>query len=628
MRRFVKGAVLALAATALATPAATGAMAPPSSVRLNELSCETDWVEVVNTHATLSAAIGGWWLADDPAATAKAEAAYVFPAGTVLKPRAVFAVPAGTVPFGIGCDADDVHLIAQPGAVPVDRVVVPNLASGYTWARFGGTWSAGVPTLGAANAAVPAGAVVDAAAWMFDPSVETRVDLTIAQPEIDKLLVDPETYVAATFRMTNALNQRLPAKEPVVVGVRLKGNVGSRTSPVYGPGGLDIVDDKVGLKIKMNFSVKGQTLSGLKKLTFNNMVQDPTMTHEVLSYNLFRAYGIYAPRTGFVNVYINGVLRGLFLNIETYDEIALAWQFPDLAHAYEGEAALADDSGLTWVPSEITLANVVKGFEIDVGDEGDRSDLAALASALEDATGLPPAAKRLLDVDEIAAYFAVEKYVNHWDGYSGSTDYSPKNFYLLSDRSGRFQLAPWGTDQAWVPLKDFLSEVPPPEAFDTARGVLFNACLADDYCASVYRRTLADLAIRAAGVADAAWLLMLQHAASRVADTVRIADEALTFVTYDRTKTVMERRPADVQAYLSATATGRIRWTPSTRTLKKGTRITSAHLNAYSDVPGTFTYSVKLGRVLPVGRYWIKAHFTPTDPNRMASTKSLQFTVR
>ena len=91
--------------------------------------------------------------------------------------------------------------------------------------------------------------------------------------------------------------------------------------------------------------------------------------------------------------------------------------------------------------------------------------------------------------------------------------------------------------------------------------------------------------------------------------------------------TFIKQRPADVAAYLATVVTGEVRWAPSTLTLAKGSALTASHLNAYSDVPGTFTYSQPLGTRLPIGRTEVSVTFTPTDAARAPQTVSRVFTV-
>ena len=120
-----------------------------------------------------------------------------------------------------------------------------------------------------------------------------------------------------------------------MVGIRLKGGTGS-FRPLSG---------KAAFKIKFNFEnpkgEKGKKFLGLKKLTLNNMVQDPSMIHENLIYQAFRAVGVSASRTGYAYVRVNGDDYGLHLNIENVDDVALGKRFGTFQkppqHLYEGE---------------------------------------------------------------------------------------------------------------------------------------------------------------------------------------------------------------------------------------------------------------------------------------------------
>jgi CotH protein len=87
--------------------------------------------------------------------------------------------------------------------------------------------------------------------------------------------------------------------------------------------------------------------------------------------------------------------------------------------------------------------------------------------------------------------WAVEKYIDHWDGYSGHAEAGlrPNNYYLFSELSGRFQMLPWGTDQTWIPTIGV--GTPGREVtFDGHGGVLFDKCLEDPQCKLSYWEAL------------------------------------------------------------------------------------------------------------------------------------------
>ena len=630
-RRYGAGAVAALAGLLLPTvgqfsdPVAAAPIvkyAANSAVVISEVSCETDWVELSNTDTKLPAKIANWFIADSLPIVVKSS--FRFGKTAVIKPGARVVVKASSLPFKIGCGSDNIYL-NRTSTATVDRITVPNLNPGFTWGRVDNKWMANSPTMAKANVAAPADAVVDRAAWMYDNFKEYKIRLTVDPANLQKLVDTPKDYVPAKFQMEDPTGAMLPAAGPMDVGLRVKGGVGSRTHPIYGEGGLDILRSKVSLKIKFNYSVKGQDFFGLKKLTLNNMVQDRSLVHEAMSYALFREMGINASRTGFANVYINDSLRGLFLNLEPYDDIAVAWREPQMQHVYEGtqyRPAVGDYS-----QPEFTDYAIGRALLVDEGDEKNLNDLRALVAAITETSTLSPKLYALLDIDRMATQFAVEKFISHWDGYSGNVPWAPNNNFMMSNAQGRFQLMPWGVDGTWqFDFEPGLSDSGT-EVFDSATSILFPRCLRDDYCASVYRLSLAKVAALGPKYSEFGQSMFTAHTASRVADTVRLGSEADSQWNWSETKRYVAQRPDDVARYLQSVVTGTLRWQPVTNKLAKGTAFTAQQLNAYSDVAGTFSYSVALGTKLAVGKYDVTVTFTPSDGTSPAQTATQTFIV-
>ena len=83
--------------------------------------------------------------------------------------------------------------------------------------------------------------------------------------------------------------------------------------------------------------MSGKKLLGLKKMTLNNMAQDPSRLHEMLAYSLFRAAGVPSARSGYTFVTLNGQDYGLYSNVEAYDDVSLGKLFDGkVNHLYEG----------------------------------------------------------------------------------------------------------------------------------------------------------------------------------------------------------------------------------------------------------------------------------------------------
>jgi hypothetical protein len=312
-------------------------------------------------------------------------------------------------------------------------------------------------------------AAEDPAAPLLQPYVIDAIALQLPPASFETLEKEPEVnYVDGTFSMAESDGTPGglgPFSAPIAVGIRLKGGNGSFR---------ELKDEKAAFKIKFN-QVKGQKFLGLKKLTLNNMVQDPSMLHETMAYEAFRTLGVPAPRTGYANVYVNGVNYGVHLNVETYDDISLPRWFATTQHLYE-----ADTPGV-----DVTSGSA-GAFEVDEGDEVDRADLEALIAATDSGVGdWSDGMAAVADLEEMTRMWAVERYAGHWDGYAGiDAAFRPNNYYLHGDESGLFSMLSWGTDQTWGTDVEF--EGP-------AGGLLFNNCFADASCKALYVHALRKL---------------------------------------------------------------------------------------------------------------------------------------
>lgn len=610
MRFARRGAILV--AVVVAVGVVSPAAAAPTkfgniaSVMLSEVSCHDEWVELANTNSKLPVQLAGARVAEDPRDPAAKR--FTFAKTAVIKAGARALVKSTVLPFKIACGDERIYLLSSSGKI-LDRTQPPNLADGFSWSRFGSEWQAGIPTPALSNAAAPEGSVVDRAAWIFQSLEESTVLISVDPRDLQRLVDTPTEYVPAFFQMKDPTGALVPSAGPLRVGLRVKGNYGSRLSPAYGPNGLTALADKVSLKIKFNEYVKGQRFYGLKKLTLNNMAQDFTMTHETLAYQIARETGVIAPRTGYANVYVNGSLRGLYLTLEPYDAISLAWHIRDLQHLYEGWASTPDH------------------FEVDEGSTTDRSDALRLYSEIALRNTFTTTASKLLNVERVAKAMAVEKFLNHWDGYSGNQLQSPNNFFLASDGKGVFQLLVWGMDATWEYQIQPGNDDQGGEPLGLSKGPLFQPCLGDDFCAAVYKRTLAELAVLMPTYRKLAMQLWDVHEPSRIADIVRPATEVQAYTARDGIMNFIAGRPMNVADFLVGRTTGAVRWVPTATRLTKGTAFSVAHFNAYSDVPGTFVYSETLWSKPPLGKRQVTVTFTPTDTSQAPTTKTIEFTV-
>lgn len=259
----------------------------------------------------------------------------------------------------------------------------------------------------------------DQQAFLFNPLVVNQIDLAMTPEAEAALRNDLRTYQPGTLTLTTPLGKT----KAYEVGVKVKGGWGSFRS----------LDEKAAFKVKVNYSVAGQSIYGVKKFTLNNMVQDASMLHEAVTYRLFRALGVAAPRVGYANVSFNGANFGLHSNIETYDKPMLKRWFPGGTESlYEGAYGV----------------EVGPDMEVDEGSITDRSEVTQLRDWNNSLSGKAwyDTIRTKVDLNQMIMNWAVEHYVGHWDGYTRGW---PNNYYLHKPTGGLFTMHPWGTDQTW-----------------------------------------------------------------------------------------------------------------------------------------------------------------------------------
>ena len=217
--------------------------------------------------------------------------------------------------------------------------------------------------------------------FLYDSGTVNAIEMTLPQAGIEGLEAEPFEYqpggtVVVTPTDGTPGRQRSCPRKP------------SRTSKSNSRGSrrgsFEDLDHKAAFKLKFK---KAEPFFGLRKLTLNNMTQDPSMIHESARLHGLRRTPVFpASRSGYANVWLNGVNYGLHLNLESLDTVSLPKIFGVPAfdaktqHLYE-----ANEYGADFYPGK---ESTLRGRR---GGEDDTSDLTALIAAVDDAAADPPA---------------------------------------------------------------------------------------------------------------------------------------------------------------------------------------------------------------------------------------------
>ncbi len=269
----------------------------------------------------------------------------------------------------------------------------------------------------------------DPAGWMFEIDEVHSLEIQLESSEFESLTVDPYTYVPGDIVFDGEL--------VTDVGIRLKGRIGSFRG----------LDAKAAFKVDLNRYVAGQSFHGLEKLTLNNMIVDCSFAKERLAMTAFRALGIPAPRAGYVWITVNGVPYGLYLNIETPDDVFLARHYdaPD-GNLYEAEYLWWPDGSYLLIDFNVESQD---HFELEEGEDVGHADVHAITEVLDHhaySPGFYDQMDPLLDWDHHLRMVAGEQWLGQLDGYSLNTN----NYRVYFDPAdGRAQILPWDLDYAF-----------------------------------------------------------------------------------------------------------------------------------------------------------------------------------
>jgi len=267
---------------------------------------------------------------------------------------------------------------------------------------------------------------------VYSPSKVIKIELILPLATV-QALNNPATfrvYVPGQVKISSgALTSGL-----IDVNIKLKGTTS-----------MSALNSTPSFKIRFKKDEAGLGYLGLRRMTLNAMTQDTSKVHEFGAYALFNAMGIPASKTGWAKVSVNGVSKGLYVNVEQPDQIFITKRFRDVTqHIYEGVAMKdlkvgSDDGG-----------DQSGSFVADYGWKitPNKNDLSTLVGKMNE----PDLAKwyenlnTYFDRTTLIKTFAVENFVGHWDGYSGP---DINNYYLRSSTRNKFTLIPWGPDQTF-----------------------------------------------------------------------------------------------------------------------------------------------------------------------------------
>ena len=407
---------------------------PAGGLAINEVVTSpagdgTDWFEVVAIGSD-AVDLSQYTVVDD---NSKHEQA---PIGTgLLEPGEFYVVKAissddtsedPSVPFKLG--SDDSLTLYHNGEI-VDSMDWDEGAApeGTSYGRLpDGTGDAQIlsPTPGAPNAELEN--YVAPCTDPFDPSRVAKVEFEFTAGGWNAIKSNPmaEEFQEATFIFDGERVEN--------VAIRTKGNSSLKSVS-------NSNTTRFPFKVDFNEYVDGQAFCGIKKLAFNNGFKDPSFMREHIAYKLANEVGLYAPRTMYADLWVNGEHVGLYLMVEPVDDDFFI------------EKHFANDDGDLYKPDwpaghlqdQGDQLEDYPGVEIENNQEtSDHSKLMKLI----DITNHGPYDQidTVLNVEMMLRYAAFNSVLVNLDSYTGNGH----NYYIY-EQEGVFTIIPWDLNEAF-----------------------------------------------------------------------------------------------------------------------------------------------------------------------------------
>lgn len=246
------------------------------------------------------------------------------------------------------------------------------------------------------------------------------VDITVSENNWNKILENPtaEEYVEASVTVNGSTYDN--------VGVRAKGN-SSLTSVAN--------SDSERYSLKLDFAQydTNQTYYGLEKINLNNNFSDTTQMKEFVSYELMEQLGIATPAHSYVKVMVNGQYYALMLAVEEVGEAFAKTNYGST----EGFIFKPEGNGsdLAYVSDDVNnYDGIFSEVKMNKKTAENNSDIITMMKEISEGD------TSSLDIEKIAAYFALNTALVNMDSYQGSFKH---NYYLYENEDGIFSVIPW-----------------------------------------------------------------------------------------------------------------------------------------------------------------------------------------
>jgi len=273
---------------------------------------------------------------------------------------------------------------------------------------------------------------------LFDKKTIGEIRLTLPSANWSDALDSMRLYGDGLLTGTASID----GMEYQSVGVRFRGNNSYQMGMKRNP-----------LQIKLNHTTADLNHQGYTSIKLSSALRDPSMVREVLFHEIAGRY-MPSPQANYLKLFINNEYVGVFINLESPDELFLNNHFASSENPYfkagvdykqpspQGCKQNIDGN----LEYEDNLDCYRGNFEMQ-SDRG-WSDIQELTRVLNND---PKSIERILDVDNTLWMLALNNVMINLNSYTGSRSI---NYYLYKDNNGHFQPFHWDLNLAFGSFKN------------------------------------------------------------------------------------------------------------------------------------------------------------------------------
>lgn len=286
---------------------------------------------------------------------------------------------------------------------------------------------------------------------VFDSSIVRRVDVSISTANWDLVFSDPEAKIEVPVDAV-VFGEQLEN-----IGFRMKGQISMRESR-----------DKRPWKFNIDAYIENQEFHNLRQLLFTNNIADPSLSQEILAYDMMRFAGVPASHVNFVEFWIDfsddtggPIFWGVYTMVERVDKKFLSNRFgrdSKDGNLYKASHAQRGPMDLMYYGANIEDYPTQNGQyaygKMNNEEEADYSDIINLCYVIsgvdyETPQDFAQALEQVFNVDGYLRYIAVIAAIMNWDSYPNTGN----NYYLFNNPvSGKFEWIPWDLNWGGEPF--------------------------------------------------------------------------------------------------------------------------------------------------------------------------------